>query len=203
MIVDPGGKKTIKKYDPKTRTYKAVEPPKEDETPKQIVPTSFGLFGGFSYLRSPDETAQNLDGFTSSLFYNITPHVGVGGEFTGVSGSAQVGTTTDVSLQRQLYQFGPQFSFYANPKVSVVVYLLFGGVHDTSKTTIGTSSTSFSANAFAMAFGGGVDVNLNNHFAIRPIQFDYVRTRFGGVWQNNLRFSTGVVVHIGKRVHTE
>jgi hypothetical protein len=50
-----------------------------------------------------------------------------------------------------------------------------------------------------MAFGGGVDVNLNKRFAIRPIQIDYVPTHFGGAWQSNYQISAGVVVHLGEK----
>ena len=36
-----------------------------------------------------------------------------------------------------------------------------------------------SANAFAMAFGGGVDhLGSSKHFAIRAAQLDYIRTNF-------------------------
>jgi len=83
--------------------------------------------------------------------------------------------------------------------VKVFVHPLFGGVHDSTKTTIGTTTTSFSANAFAIAFGGGVDVHLNNRFAIRSIQFDFVPTRFGGAWQSNYQISTGVVIRLGEK----
>jgi len=146
-------------------------------------------------IKLPASTSVN-----ASLFYNFTPHVGVGGDFSALFGSTTdtVGTIKfDISLHRQTYLFGPQFNFYPNDKVKIFVHPLFGGVHDTTKITIGTTTTSFSANAFAMAFGGGVDVNLNNHFAIRPIQFDYVPTHFGGAWQSNYRISTGLVIRFG------
>jgi hypothetical protein len=60
-----------------------------------------------------------------------------------------------------------------------------------------------SQDAFAMAFGGGVDIKLNRRIAFRPIQLDYVMTRFQPLFisglgdinrdrnQNNLRYSTG------------
>src|ERR1700674_1431217 len=152
---------------------------------------------GYDYMRAPDESAKNLNGFGGSLFCNVKPWIAIGGDFGALFGSTTdtVGTTNiDVSLHRQTYLFGPQFDFYPNDKVKVFVHPLFGGVHDTTKTTIGTVTSDFSANAFAMAFGGGVDVNLNNHFAIRPIQVDYLPTHFGGAWQNNYQISTGLVI---------
>jgi len=76
---------------------------------------------------------------------------------------------------------------------------LFGAVHDTTTTIFGTTTTDSSASAFAMAFGGGVDVNLNQRLAIRPIQFDYVPTHFGRLWQSDYKLSMGVVIHLGKK----
>jgi opacity protein-like surface antigen len=58
--------------------------------------------------------------------------------------------------------------------------------------------TGNSDNAFAMSAGGGVDYKLLDHFSIRPVQADYLMTRFGvgtvGTrTQNNVRLSTGFV----------
>ncbi len=173
-------------------------PPTPTPTPNEKKVEACDLEFGYDYMRAPDENAKNLNGFGGSLFCNVKPWIAVGGDFSALFGSTTdtVGTSNiDVSLHRQTYLFGPQFNFYPNDKVKIFVHPLFGGVHDTTKTTIGTTTTSFSANAFAMAFGGGVDVNLNNHFAIRPIQFDYVPTHFGGQWQSNYRISTGLVIH--------
>jgi peptidoglycan-associated lipoprotein len=57
-----------------------------------------------------------------------------------------------------------------------------------------------------MAFGGGVDIGLTRHLAIRAAQVDYLRTQFSardalltglssslGNRQNSMRYSAGVV----------
>jgi hypothetical protein len=49
-----------------------------------------------------------------------------------------------------------------------------------------------------MTAGGGVDINLNPRIAIR-VQGDYLMTRFLDLRQDNLQFSTGVVVHFGRK----
>jgi nitrite reductase/ring-hydroxylating ferredoxin subunit len=164
---------------------------------KPKVEVSFG----YLFMHAPAETVKNLNGFDASLFYNIKK-ISIGGEVSGGFGSTTdtIGTTRiDTSLKRYMYLFGPRFKVYENDKARVFVHSLFGGVHDTTKITVGTTSTSFSANAFAMAFGGGLDVKLNNRFAIRPIQFDYVLTHFGNQFQNNYEFSTGVVFTLGNK----
>src|SRR5438477_8229403 len=45
--------------------------------------------------------------------------------------------------------------------------------------------------AVTMAFGGGMDVAVSKHFAVRPFQVDYNPTHFGGQWQSNFRFPAG------------
>jgi hypothetical protein len=53
-----------------------------------------------------------------------------------------------------------------------------------------------------MTAGGGVDVKVSPHFAIRPIQAKYFLTQFSNnttTRQNNFRYSAGVVFQFGKR----
>ena len=59
---------------------------------------------------------------------------------------------------------------------------------------------STSNNSFAMAIGAGVDFKVSHRFSVRPLQVDYLMTRFnelglGAQSQDNLRVSTGVVLH--------
>ena len=66
-----------------------------------------------------------------------------------------------------------------------------------------------SQNAVAMAVGGGVDIRLSRLIGFRPVQLDYLPTHFSpfnipglGVfnrttWQQNLRYSTGVLFRFG------
>ena len=59
-------------------------------------------------------------------------------------------------------------------------------------------SKSPSNNAFVFIFGGGFDIPLGEHIAVRPAQFDYLLTRFGNDFtagnnnQSNFRFQAGV-----------
>jgi hypothetical protein len=64
-------------------------------------------------------------------------------------------------------------------------------------------------NAVAMAVGGGVDIRLSHLIGFRPIQLDYLPTHFSPfnvpglgpinstTWQQNLRYSTGVLFRLG------
>ncbi len=123
---------------------------------------------------------------------------GLAGDFTAVFGSTTVGSVNS-TLHRFLVLGGPQFNFFAGSKSRLFVHPLFGLVHDSGTTTVGSTSLSGSASAFAMKFGGGLDIALTKHFAVRPFELDYVPTHFGGSWQNNVQFSTGVVMRLGKK----
>jgi hypothetical protein len=76
---------------------------------------------------------------------------------------------------------------------------LFGGAHAWSGPT-GVPQTQ---DAFATAAGGGLDVNVNKHISIKPIQVEYVMTQFDGSTksfgnhQNDIRYSGGVVFKFG------
>ena len=65
--------------------------------------------------------------------------------------------------------------------------MLFGGAYD---TTSGQT-------ALAMTAGGGFDLKIAPHVAIRLGQGEYFMTRFGGSTQNNIRISTGIVFQFG------
>lgn len=199
-------KEPPKKEEPK----KVYPPPTDDELKRETIEdTKFELFGGFTYVRAPDESAKNLVGFNASLFYDLTPHVAVGGEVSAAFGSDQIGTTTLHRLHRTSFLAGPQIRYPAvcsfervslpctEPRASLFARVILGVVHDSGSTTIGTATVSGSSSAFAMALGGGVDVRLNKHISFRPIAFDYIPTHFGGAWQSNYRLSSGIVFRLG------
>ena len=73
--------------------------------------------------------------------------------------------------------------------------MLFGVAHVGGDNGLAFSDSN---NTFAMAIGGGVDFKVSHRFSIRPLQVDYLMTRFtelglGAQNQYNLRVSSGVV----------
>jgi len=84
--------------------------------------------------------------------------------------------------------------------VALTVILLFGFAPTVTRAQM----------FFAMKFGGGVDVGVARHFAVRLGEFNYYMTRFGtsdcllgpgepcGIngkgTQNNFTISTGIVI---------
>ena len=99
--------------------------------------------------------------------------------------------------------FGPELKARKG-KLELMGEVLLGGAHSNfygnacSKITGICGSKSPSNNAFSMAVGGGVDIAVNQKFAIRLVDADYVLTRFGNNFtggnnsQSNFRFQTGV-----------
>ena len=165
------------------------------------------LFGGYSYMRfnigdiGVDQTAFNLNGWNASLAINANKNVGFVADFDGHYGSPSVtvgGVTGNSKVRLHNFLFGPKFS-YRGEKAQPFVHALFGGAHgstdDVSGSFIGTTSDT----AFAMALGGGVDIKVNNRFAIRAVQADYLMTKFVDNQQNNFRLSFGVVFRLSKQ----
>jgi hypothetical protein len=64
--------------------------------------------------------------------------------------------------------------------------------------SVGRSST-FSENVFATALGGGLDVKATDRISIRVVQADWLGTHYSDDLQSNVRVSTGIVFHFGKK----
>ncbi len=102
-------------------------------------------------------------------------------------------------VRRYTYMFGPEFSYRGNSKVRPFAHALFGaskaevrkldvdwtreyqqdynnGNNLYAYRYLGNISGSFSNTGFAMALGGGLDINVNDRWAIRLVQVDYMPT---------------------------
>ena len=182
------------------RTNKPCPPPTSKTTDglkTASVPARFELGLGYSYMHPADEVVKDLNGFNVSGFYNVNSWLAVGGEFSGLYGTDTkdfTGGSVKTSLDRYLYLFGPQVTLHPCERVKVFGRVLVGGVHDRNEVSFPGGSMRSSADAFAMAVGVGVDVQVTRCFSVGP-SFDYVPTHFtsptGDNWQNNWR--VGVV----------
>lgn len=136
------------------------------------------VFGGYSYTRWDGGT--NANGFTGEFAANLNKSFSVVGNFGGAYSSIAGITESDYS-----YLFGPRVTGHFN-RAEAFGHALFGGM--TSR------AAGASANAFAMGFGGGVNlaVSGNGKTMWRVAEFDYLPTHFGGVYQKNVRITTGL-----------
>ena len=128
------------------------------------------LFAGYQYAHVyPNENGQ---GWNFAVTGNVNRVFGLTGDF---SGNYEHGSAL------YTYMIGPTFSARTK-RVTPFVHALFGGAHADE------------VNAFAMAIGGGVDVNAGEHVAIRVIQADWMSFRNAGESINgNVRASAGIV----------
>ncbi len=174
------------------------------------LPT-FDLFGGYSYVHvsfsgdSSGNITGNLNGGSGAVAFYPSKHFGFVGDFGGYKlGTLKQGSlSADVSGSVITYLFGPRIRF-GGERATPFAQALFGGAHVGDITSGGSSicSTTCSENAFAMTLGGGLDVKVSQHFAIRG-QAEYLLTRFtdptssssGKATQNNARISVGIVIH--------
>jgi hypothetical protein len=190
------------------------------------VATRGTLFGGYSLLHSSNDLGStsigssnfnlggSLGGWEAQGTYNFTRHFGVTADFSGnskqLAGFSALGFSAGTREHMYDMLFGPTVTGYFG-KSSVFGHALFGvalsslnaGV--TAPIVGGFSAPLDSSNAFAMAFGGGLDIGLSRHFAIRAAQVDFIRTNFNtldsltglttgtSTNQNNFRYSGGVI----------
>lgn len=170
------------------------------------------IYGGYSFLRNH---GNDFNGWEGQVNFNFDRYFGATADFTGsYRSAASIGVSgLSVSANQRIfsYLFGPRVTARFG-KNAIFGHALFGTAHSTlgagvSLPVLGGFSTGVnSANAFAMAFGGGADLGVSNHLAIRPVQIDYLYTHFNSLdalttglsstttnHQNSFRYSGGIV----------
>ena len=155
------------------------------------------IFGGFSMLsigapQGLEGDRENAYGWQSSAAFNLNRNFGLvadfGGQYKTLSEEG-----TDVSLKGHEFLFGPRFTARSE-RATPFVHFLFGGARGSASV----DSVSVSKTVFAMAIGGGLDVNVSDHVALRVIQVDWVPIRPEGQWFRNVtRFGFGIVFKTG------
>jgi hypothetical protein len=158
------------------------------------IPTKGNVFFGYSYnhaeIVSNDGT--NLNGWNASLEGKLAPWIGIVTDLSGYYGGRNyfvpVGHNPHADISEYNVLFGPRVSAGVG-RFRPFAELLVGAGHISRSKGISDSNTSF-----VNAFGGGLDYRVAGPFAVRG-QLDWIHTRFYGNGQNDVRFSTGVVLH--------
>jgi opacity protein-like surface antigen len=167
---------------------------------QEVVP-KVEIFGGYSYMRDNTINGGNAHGFNTSLAGNITKHIGIVGEFSRFTSSESVPVPPlgSIPLNSNVltYLFGPRIVLHRG-KAEPFVHALFGGARENVKFP-GRPAAPVTDNAFAFALGGGLDVKVNDNFAIRVAQIDYLGDKILGQTANNFRYSAGIVIRLGNR----
>lgn len=177
------------------------------DTPKAEV------FGGYSLLRS---NKNNFHGWEGQVTGYLNRYFGITGDVSGHYRSTDF-TVPSTGLRASANQ--SLYTFLAGPTITgrfghhaVFGHALFGAARSdltggVNIPIIGGFSTGIDrATKFAMVFGGGFDLGLSPRFAIRPVQVDYLYTKFNNIeaitgglsttsgHQNSFRYSAGIVV---------
>jgi opacity protein-like surface antigen len=146
------------------------------------------ISGGYSFLdANVSGTSFHLQGGNVSATENLNHWFGGKMEFNAFSGTA-----SGVTVTAQTITYGPVFAYHKFERMTPFAHVRIGAIH-ASQGYLGISE---SGTKFAISAGGGVDLNMNHGFAIR-VQGDYLMSRFLNLRQDNLQFSTGVVVRFG------
>ena len=178
------------------------------DVPKFEIPVGFSFVNVHPGLNPI--TSFNVFGGGGGFVYNVTPWIGVKADFQGYTqGSGLKNQLTNagytvgqVNGNVFTYMFGPQIKKHSG-KLQPFGEALFGAAHSNAyaqvyNTIHGGVSGSSNNNAFAMEFGGGLDYALTPHIQLRPVEVDYLYTRFGinGTnytgSQNNFKYFAGV-----------
>ncbi|MGH9600051.1 MAG: hypothetical protein ACRD27_09305 [Terracidiphilus sp.] len=124
------------------------------------------------------------------------------GEVTDVGGmhTANI-NSSGVGLDVVTITFGPRYT-WSRGKVSLYGQGLAGLAFGFNSAFPAPAASNASANGLAVLAGGGLDVAVRRHFAVRLLEADWLRTQLpNGVTnvENDLRIGAGVTLHFGRQ----
>jgi outer membrane immunogenic protein len=139
-----------------------------------------------------------LNGGSGWVAFKFSRSLGLVGEIAGQHASNISSTGADLTLTS--FVAGPRYTWIRTGRFAPFAQALVGGAHAGGTLAPGSSGLPGSGNAFAMALGGGLDIEITRSIAVRAFEADYYLTRFdNGVneHQNNLRIEAGVIIRFG------
>lgn len=160
----------------------------------------------------------SFNGVEASGVYNFSRYIGVKGDFSGVYRNRDFNFTTGTGTTSNTVNFRTGNSLYnvlggvqikdnaSKTRLKPFAHALVGVGYartkvrnvtcsNTAVTNCSSLADSFSDRGLAGAFGGGLDVKLNDKIDIRAVQVDYNPIRLNGSTDQNFRFGVGVVFH--------
>jgi opacity protein-like surface antigen len=193
--------------------------------------TRFETYAGYTYLRVNSATnvpAFSANGGDGQFVINANNYLG----FVMDLGATHNGNIGDTHIDSTIsnYLFGPRVSLRRS-RVIPFAHFLMGGAHASNSIRVSaipvppspgqpiyipgqgtipantpvTLRSVASQTAFSFAFGGGLDLKINKHMAFRPVQLEWMLTRFQNYRtaddnnQHDLRYSAGVNFTFGAR----
>jgi hypothetical protein len=165
--------------------------------------------------------------FFASITHNFNPFAGVevaaqystnnvmkfDGKLPQFSGDT-IGSDTKAAVKVEDLSVlaGPRFSYRNNERVTPFVHLLVGvdysritpsfivnGADATGQFAYETGVDKMYSVGVGAIMGGGIDLNITDVIAVRPIQFDFSMTRGPDYSSHGLRCSFGIVFRFGMK----
>jgi opacity protein-like surface antigen len=143
-------------------------------------------------------------GYAIGAQYNVNKWFGIVGEWGAVHGESDFvydGATYPLDTRAQTLLFGPRFSYRAKAVTVFGHWLIGAGTNKLDDDAGNFDYDSITKWQFAMAIGGGLDVNIGKNFAIRAAQFDWIpvdsdltEVGLSKEFLNNVRYMFGAVV---------
>ena len=194
----------------------------------QTYPVAEGYIG-FTMLNNEYGTdRQNSPGVQLGFGYNLVRNLRLVADFGAETHNTNIVWTNGKKASADSYQllFGPELTIRSSPKVTPFVHGLVGVAFRNYAVPTGNwicngfscYETSFSIareNGFATGVGGGIDWHFHSMMSFRVVQFDWVRTHLSrdnsnfspllgqlptlSGWQDNYRFSCGLIFRFGEK----
>lgn len=167
----------------------------------------------YSYLRfSPTITglsSRNFNGGGIGVQLNFLKILGIKAEGMGYGNSTFSRTIDGVTYDAT----ANMYTYMAGPVIRIPIWrvkpfgeVLLGASHTNGYVNLhnaivaggGVIPSTATQNPFTMAAGGGVDITISHHIAIRPGEFNYVLSRYSNPLtstnnQNNFRYCAGLI----------
>ncbi len=153
--------------------------------------------GGYTYRSWGFPLARtNMNGWNATVSFNVNNWLTAAADFDGTYANADNGPL-GADGWVETFMAGPRIYPIGHHKISPFVHALIGGDH--ASINIAGGGGSLSDTTLAFEAGGGVDVDVTKHFAVRIGEFDYEHTSlFGSLGiavQNNFKYKAAILFH--------
>lgn len=151
----------------------------------------------------------NAHGGDVQFVYNFNKWLGGVADFGAVTTNSINNSSIDMTVLN--FVAGPRVTFHKESRFRPFVEALFGGSYSTASSLVAVVNPVVSERlvsshtAFAMLAGGGLDIRVSKHIALRPIEADYYLARPTSFVtgepnnRNNFRYTAGVNFLFGQQ----